>query len=120
MFKEMVQPTTRRHKSTGQSFSLERSIQDQTNTLTELIHNTNHIAATVTTQLKPQSTFYYTAPTCNLEKRTSPYQPHHTQHPLSTTRPTEEDKHFHPPSIDCTRVKNSTVLDQQQQQHISK
>ena len=37
-------------------------------------------------------------------------------HPLWTTRPTEEDKHFHPPGIDCTRVKNSTVWDQQQQQ----
>ena len=46
--------------------------------------------------------------------------PHHTQHPLWTTRPTEEDKHFHPPGIDCTRVKNSIVWDQQQQQqHIS-
>ena len=33
---------------------------------------------------------------------------------LWTTRPTEEDKHFHPPGIDCTRVKNSIVWDQQQ------
>ena len=32
------------------------------------------------------------------------------------TRPTEEDKHFHLPGIDCTRVKNSTVWDQQRQQ----
>ena len=33
------------------------------------MQNTNHIAATVTTQLKPQSTFYCTALTYNLRER---------------------------------------------------
>ena len=29
-----------------------------------------------------------------------------------------QNEHFHPPGIDCTRVKNSTVWDQQQQQQL--
>ena len=57
-----------RDKTKAYSFSLEPSIQEQTNTLTGLIHYTNHIAATVTTQLKPQNTFYCTAPTYNLRE----------------------------------------------------
>ena len=75
MFKEMAQPRPQDainqldRQDQSLIFRLGRSIQEQTNTLTELIHNTNHIAATVTTQLKPQSTFYCTAPTYNLRER---------------------------------------------------
>ena len=74
MFKEMAQPRPQdainqlERQDQSLIFSLEPSIQEQTNTLTGLIHYTNHIAATVTTQLKPQNTFYCTAPTYNLRE----------------------------------------------------
>ena len=75
MFKEMAQPRPQHainqldRQDQSLIFQFRTQLQEQTNTLTELIHSTNHIAATVTTQLKTQSTFYCTAPTYNLIER---------------------------------------------------